>query len=236
MTTREPLPRYLVLAPLCLVLWLGGATSLSAQEYRYELGGEVGTAYYISDGVRRALAPQSPSLGLTARYNANLRLALVASMVYHGLRGNTQQADNVFPSGRAISISASSLGLRIGGEYHWYPLSDKYSYLGTRRISPYLGAGLALTAAWGSDDAVLAPGGYIALGVKYKVSSRLTASLQWSLLYTTTDRLDALSRESAFLGDPYRMNASSLKGKDGIGAISLGLSYSIGRRSTGDCR
>lgn len=218
------------------LLLLAGFAPAQGQEYLYEIGGELGVGSYTGDAVRRvAPAPLGLALGVTARYNINFRGVLTTSLTYRGLRGSTSYADNIFPAGQEASFSTSMVALSVGGEFHWRPLSDKYRYLGTTSLSPYLGGGVSLLGAWGSASSVITPGVYAAMGVKYKLTSRLTATAELRWTYSLTDRLDALSSGSAFLANPYGVNASSLRGKDSFGGIGIGLSYHFGLRNKSDC-
>lgn len=211
------------------------AINLAAQEYMYELGAELGVSYYSGDATRKSfLAPKDLAFGITGRYNVNFRWVLTAGLNYRGLRGDTMYADNVFPMGQTAAFRTNTASIHVGGEFNWYALSDRYRYLGTRSWSPYVGGGIVLLGGWGSMQRVLTPGVYAALGVKYKLNSRLSATAQWLWQYHLSDRLDALGR-SSFLANPYGMNIASLKGGDALGAITLGLSYHLGRRNKGNC-
>ena len=65
--------RSCLLAPLLLMLC---AVSLTAQEYRYEMGGYVGAASYLGNANRRIpFAPIGGTGGVAFRYNHNFRLA-----------------------------------------------------------------------------------------------------------------------------------------------------------------
>lgn len=218
-----------------MALWMQTTVS-RAQEYMYEVGGTLGLSRYAGDAVRRLLiAPHGIAMGATARYNVNFRWALTSSLVLHTLRGATSYAGNVFPSGQTASFASSVLALSMGGEFHWKPLSDKFLYLGTSRLSPYLASGLSLIGAWGTDSGTFAPGVYAGFGIKYKLSSRLMATAEYRWTYSLTDRLDALSADSRWLDNPYGTSGYTLRGKDAFSGLLIGLSYHFGLRHRGAC-
>lgn len=207
-----------------------------AQDYRYELGGRIGTAYYQGDAGRRGLiAPQGAALSLLGRVNPNLRWAWVTELGYRGLRGHTNYADNLFPEARETAFATNLINLRCGTEFHFFPLSDRFRYLGTKSLSPFVGAGVGMSLAWAQKNTLFSPGVYLAGGVKYRVNRRVSLEAEWQWQYVGSDRLDALSDSSAWLANPFRLNARSLKGRDALGVFSLGVTYQIGLKRQGDC-
>lgn len=212
-----------------------GGYRLMAQEYKYELGANLGAGYYAGDAVRRGpLGMYSAGLMAVGRYNLNFRAALVTSLGYLGLRGDTRLSDNAFPDGRHAAFSTHSLQWSVGAEHNFLPLSDRYRYLQTSSWSPYIGAGALVAWAWGDEASVFAPGLCFTGGVKYMLSSRLTLSAQWQVQYYLSDRLDALGRGGAWLGNPFALNRG-LKGGDAAALLSVGLSYHLGLRNKSSC-
>ncbi|MDO4692889.1 MAG: DUF6089 family protein [Porphyromonadaceae bacterium] len=209
---------------------------VSAQEYLYELGGRLGVSHYMGDAARRGfIAPYASALSLLGRRNINFRWAWVAELGYRGLRGDTRYADNVFPEGHTARFSAHLVNLRLGSEFNFLPLSDKYRYLGTSSFSPYVGAGIGGSLVWRDRVAVPTLGVYLAVGAKYKLNARLSLGAEWQWQYTWSDRLDALNPEQTWLSNPYGLNASWVKGRDAFAVFSLGLTYQLRQRKQGQC-
>ncbi len=222
---------YAFLLSLCLNV------SLEAQEYRYEFGGDLGTSYYAGDLARKGVvAPQSLTAGLLARYNINFRWAMRGNLSYQGLRSNWDYAKNVFPNGQKdLTFSSKLINLAYGIEFNFLPLSNKYRYLNTSSFSPYLYAGVGLAYAWGSDDGVFTPNLALGVGAKYKFDSRWTLSASWLWAYTFTDRLDALSKQSELLSNPYKIDYGVMKAKDGFARITIGITYAFSKRGDNNC-
>lgn len=227
---------WILLLLLCCSILSIPTQRLFAQEYVYELGGRLGSSYYMGDAARRAFVTSYASaLSLIGRYNSNFRWAWTTELGYRGLSGDTRYADNVFPEGRTARFSSYLLNLRLGGEFNFYPLSDKFRYLGTRSFSPYIGAGLAGSLAWSQSRVIPTPSVYCALGVKYRLSARLSLEAEWQWQHTWSDGLDALQAGRTWLSDPYRLNASWIKNRDAFAVLSLGLTYQLKRRKQGQC-
>ena len=124
---------------------IGSPEGLSAQEYKYEIGGALGSAYYVGElGDRGAFGRQGASLALTLRHPLGLRWAWASQLGYRRLRGALSPTSRAFPSIGDRAFSRGIIDLSLGGEYHFFAYSDGQRYLGTRSWTPYLGAGLGL--------------------------------------------------------------------------------------------
>lgn len=222
---------------LILALLLANAINQAqGQEYKYEIGGHLGTTYYSGDAISRGVfSRHGLSMGVMMRSNPTFRWSWVSSLSYGYILGDTRLSGSVFPSRQDVVFSTNIINLSVGGEYHWWALSNKYRYLSTRSWSPYIGGGVGAVLGWEREGYTIVPSLYASVGVKYKLSSRWTASAQWVWQYTFTDKLDALSAGSTSLSNPYRLNSSALKGNDALGSIGINLTYLFGRRDSGGC-
>lgn len=227
---RKSISRLQIL--ILVLVSVHGVNQSWSQEYKYEIGGRLGTLYYSGDVSNQGVfSPHGLLLGAEVRSNPSLRWSLMSSLLFGHITGESQYSGSVLPLRQNMGFVTNIINLRLGGEYHWWALSDKYRYLSTRSWSPYLGGGIGAVFAWGDESQVFAPSLYASVGIKYKLNSRWTASAEWTWQYTLTDRLDALSGGGALLSNPYGLNTSLLKGNDAIGGISIGLSYLFGRRN-----
>ena len=83
--------------------------ALYAQEYRYEIGGMGGGAFYMGDANKNAvLKGLNPSIGMMFRYNANFRIAFKGNLTWAQLSGSTNGLENVFPNGLQTSLHETS--------------------------------------------------------------------------------------------------------------------------------
>lgn len=209
-------------------------TSLNAQEYRYEMGVSAGTVAYLGDA-----NPSNPfntiggSLGGFFHYNHNLRLALTAHLDYFHWRGNTQSFQgNVFPNAAQASFSCHAVGAIFRSEYNFYPYSDKYPFLQTRRLTPYIAAGATFALSLQQQKPVFHPGVNLALGLKYKLRNRINLIAYVEGTHFFSDRLDTSSSSSSFLSNPYNVSSSLLKGGDGMVRLMVGVSYEFQKQTT----
>ena len=81
---------------LLLVLLAGCMTGLHAQEYKYEIGGMAGGAFYMGDVNKNAFFKGlNPAFGAVFRYNPNFRWALKTNLMWGQVSGTTEGQQNV---------------------------------------------------------------------------------------------------------------------------------------------
>ena len=75
---------------LLLVLLAGCMTGLHAQEYKYEIGGMAGGAFYMGDVNKNAFFKGlNPAFGAVFRYNPNFRWALKTNLMWGQVSGTS---------------------------------------------------------------------------------------------------------------------------------------------------
>lgn len=214
-----------------------GASSgkLQAQEYLYELGGSIGWVYYNGDAARLGPAT-SPGfeVSFVGRYNINFRWALSGELSFRNIGFDTRYADNSFPENKTVKGNNSMGWLGVMGEFNFLPYSNKFAYLQTSRISPYVGLGAGLAVYPSLGKVVFAPAVQVAAGVKFKITDRWDIAAYWRGAYLFDDRFDAPKDTSAWLNNPYKLNQSLLHSGDGFGGVTVSLTYNFGQRQ-GDC-
>lgn len=207
---------------------------VKAQEFKYELGANAGVASYLGDAnPKNPFASLGGSAGIVARYNYNFRTAFSGTLDYFLLSGNTQRiSENKFPNQAQTSFTTHGAILALRGEYNFFPYSDRYPFLQTRRFTPYISGSVACAIAAKDKGVSLLPGVGISLGVKWKVRNRvnLFASLEGTHFFS--DSLDTPSSSSAFLSNPYGTKSSIFKGGDGMVRLMLGISFEFQQRGT----
>ncbi len=215
---------------------IGSPEGLSAQEYKYEIGVALGSAYYVGElGDRGAFGRQGASLALTLRHPLGLRWVWASQLGYRRLRGALSPTSRAFPTIGDRAFSRGIIDLSLGGEYHFFAYSDGQRYLGTRSWTPYLGAGLGLVLGRGYPRPLVAPSVYLTLGVKYRLTHRLDLTASWTHHRSGTDRLEVTGAGSAWMANPHGWGDASLKGHDSYGYWSLGISWRVGRTSGEGC-
>jgi hypothetical protein len=206
-------------------------SSLRAQEYKYEVGGMAGGSFYMGDLNKNQLFKAfHPAFGGIFRYNPNLRWAVKANLAWGQISGTTEGQANVFP-GNAQALFTRNL-FDIGGqvEFNFFPYSDKFAYLNTRRIAPYVLLGLGATVAPGSGRTFAGANIPLGAGVKYKIRNRINLGLEFSVRKLFADDLDVTGESNAILDKPYGIESSSWKNQDWYSFLLLSVTWDFGLR------
>jgi opacity protein-like surface antigen len=206
-------------------------SAAAAQEYKYEIGGMAGTSMYLGDANEASLLRGwQPAGGLIYRYNLDFRWALKANLLMGKVVGDTKNEANVFPNLAEAAFRRSFFELGSQMEFNFLPYSDKYSYLNTHKISPYLFAGLGITLATGKDTffGLNLP---IGIGVKYKVKHKVNLGVEYSVHRLFGDAFDAPASGEGFrLNNPYRVQQGTFKNKDWYNTLLVSVTWEFGLR------
>lgn len=217
---------------LLLIFIILFSQKMQAQEYEYEIGGAIGTSFYMGDANKSKLF-QSPHLatGLVFRYNRNFRWAYKGNLLIGGVSGDTRKSGNVFPKGEQASFSRTFCELGGQVEYNFFHYSDKYQYLGTKRFSPYLFTGLGMTYGSG-DESFFGVNIPLGVGLKYKWKDRLNVGFEFSFRKLFGDSFDVTAKNKDFsLDSPYGIKSSFFKNKDWYVLTLFSLTWDFGVRS-----
>lgn len=212
--------------------------TLNAQEteYRMEIGGGVGTDFYLGDANGTPFAHLGGMCSVLLRRIFNPRMCIKANIAIGHISGTSEGAfiptdpNSATPEGgtpTTVSFSRNLLDVGAQFEMNFWGYGSGEGYKGNRRITPYALAGAGLTVGMGggasSCAALCLP---IGIGVKYKVRKRLNLGLEWTMRFTTSDELDATA-EGTQLSAPYGIESSGLKNKDCYSFLMLSLTYDI---------
>ena len=203
----------------------------SAQEYLYEIGGMLGGSFYMGDANKNAVfRNMNPAASAIFRYNVNFRVAIKANLAWARVSGSTEGIENVFPNNAHASFERNVIDLGGQAEFNFFPYSDMYKYLLTKRISPYILGGLGLSAAPGNGDFFLSPHISIGTGVKYKLKNRINIGAELSVRKLFGDGLD-VSEGNNMLDNPYEMSGNWLKNNDWYSMLTIFVTYDFGLRN-----
>ena len=192
---------------LIIILLAGTIPTLWAQEYKYEIGGMAGGAFYMGDANKNTIFKgMNPAVGAVFRYNINFRWALKANLMW----------------GQVSGI------MELGGqaEFNFFPYSDKFDYAGAKRFSPYVLVGIGLTVAPGGGKTFASPNIPLGVGMKYKIKNRLNLGCEFSFRKLFGDGLEGKD----MLDDPYGVKGSALKNKDWYSFLLLSVTWDFGPR------
>jgi hypothetical protein len=212
---------------LMLLLLIG--TTAVAQEYKYEIGGMAGMSMYLGDANQTALLKGlNPAGGLVFRRNFNFRWAFKADLMMGKITGNTRNTENVFPGHAETSFSRSFFELGGQMEFNFLPYSDKFAYLNTSRIAPYLLTGMGITVAPGENRTFLSLYLPLGAGVKYKIINRVNLGVEYTVHKLFGDGFDAPNSEGFNLDNPYKIQSGLFKNKDWYNTLMFSITWDFG--------
>lgn len=217
---------------LLTFLLAGSFTVLPAQEYKYEIGGMFGGAFYMGDANKNSFFKGiNPALGGVFRYNANFRWAIKANLTWGKVSGSTTDQLNVFPNNEEASFSRNFVDMGGQVEFNFFPYSDKYAYSGAKRFSPYIFTGIGLTVAPGGGNSFFGPNIPLGVGAKYKLKNRINLGFEFSFRKLFGDGFDVTNHENAFLDNPYHISSSFFKNKDWYSFMLFSVTWDFGPRN-----
>jgi hypothetical protein len=205
-----------------------GATAV-AQEYRYEIGGMAGMSMYIGDANEtNFFLGFKPAGGLVFRRNFNFRWAVKTDLYYGKVSGDTRNFDNSFPYGAKTVFNRNFVSFGGQMEFNFMPYSDKFAYLNTSRLSPYLLAGLGVTAAPGKNFTFVGLRFPIGLGLKYKIRNRVNLALEYASHRLFSDSFDAPYKSDFNLDNPYKIKSGLMKNQDWYNTLMFSVTWDFG--------
>lgn len=211
-----------------IILLCISSLGVGAQEYLYEIGGMIGGSFYMGDANKNTpLKSLNPAVSAIFRYNANFRIAFKADLAWARISGSTEGLDNVFPDNAQTSFERNVIDLGGQAEFNFFPYSDKYKYLYTKRIAPYIATGLGLSVAAGSGDTSFSPYLSLGTGVKYKIKNRINIGAELSVRKLFGDGLEGKD----MLNDPYDIGSGMFKNRDWYSMLMISVSYDFGLRN-----
>ncbi|MDR0546540.1 MAG: porin family protein [Dysgonamonadaceae bacterium] len=214
-----------------LILLFVSYLAVGAQEYRYELGGAAGAAFYLGDANESAyFRGMQPAGGLIFRDNLNFHWAIKANLLAGRISGDTKNEKNVFPNHAQTMFERTFFDLGGQMEFNFLPYSDKYKYLNTSKLSPYILAGLGLTLAPGNDRTFFGINFPLGVGVKYKLRNKLNLGVEYTVRRLFSDSFDAPNSQGFNLDNPYRVNQSWAKNKDWYNTLLFSITWEFGLR------
>ncbi|MBO4905472.1 MAG: outer membrane beta-barrel protein [Bacteroidaceae bacterium] len=227
---------------LLLITIMLSSVSTQAQngdllEYQQEIGGGIGLSSYVGDASDSWLS--DPGLMLTAiwRRNFNPRMGMKANLAFGRLSGTTEglyfpqdpmsqtAAGGAAAETFSFSRNVVDLGMQFELNFLGYGLGAAYKEL--YRCTPYILMGAGITLAFG--DGASTAGAFnipVGFGVRYKLKPRVNLGLEWSIRFTTSDRLDDCQAAKK-LDAPYGISGDVFKNKDSYSFLTLSLTYDI---------
>lgn len=204
-------------------------------EYQLELGGALGTCFYTGDASSAPFKHTSAMGGVLARRVLNPRMVVKGDLAMGHISGSTEgifipaDATSLTPEGGELvrlKFKRNLIDLGAQFEFNFWGYGLEGGYKGHSPITPYATAGVGFTLAFGGGGANLALNAPIGLGVKYKLMPRVNVGAEWTMRFTTTDKLD-VTNTSAQLEHPYGVESAGFKNKDCYSFLMLFVTYDL---------
>ncbi len=205
--------------------------NICAQEYKYEIGGAVGTSFYMGD-VNRTKFYLHPGIanGFLFRYNINFHWGIKANIFAGNISGKSEDSGNLFPFAHHGSFHRTLAELGIQVEFNFFPYSDRYAYLGTKIFTPYLFTGVGGTYATG-EKFFMGANIPFGIGFKYKLKNRMNIGIEFSMRKLFSDDFDVTQKGTGWnLDTPYGIRSSILKNQDWYSFTMIFLTWEFSRR------
>lgn len=205
---------------------------LYSQDYKYEVGGTIGTSFYLGDANRtKAFHHSYAAGGVLYRYNLNLQWVLKTNILCGSVSGNTADSGNQFPGGQQTLFQRTLMDVGSQMEFNFFRFSNDYEYLGAKPYTPYLFIGAGITLATGRNTffGVNLPFGF---GFKYKFNNRMNMGAEASLRKLFRDDFDAPEDASGWsLDTPFGISGSPLKNQDWYSFALIYITWDFGSRN-----
>ena len=217
--------RNLIKILLLTAFSLVGLKAAAQEDYRFDIGGGIGMTGYLGDASSNLYSSPSWDAELLFRYILNNRFNFKTNFYVGGLRGDTSKMKNKLPDGENFKFNTTFYELGEMAEFHFFNYGMGESYRRLWRWTPYITAGLGVTA-WSVDKkfgaALTIPFG---VGFKFKPALRWNLGLEFLMKKTFSDRLDGDN-----LKDPYGIKSGFMKNNDWYSTLTLTISYEFSKR------
>lgn len=201
-----------------------------AQDYKYEIGGMAGTSFYMGDANKTKLFKNiGPSGGAVFRYNHDFRWSVKTNLAMGHVSGDTRTSGDAFPYGQGIKFSRNFVDVGGQVEFNFFNYSNKYAYLDTKRLTPYVLIGLGFTVGFG-DHTFYGVNVPMGVGLKYKLNDRLNLGFEFSMRKLFGDDFDKTKKDGPTLSDPYKTNSGFFKNKDWYALTMFSITWDFGVR------
>ena len=194
-------------------------------EYRMEIGVGAGVVSYEGDFNGSIVSNMQPAGAIVARYVFNPYMDLKLSASYGKLKGSSADVETYLPdyaeAETPYEFSHTLWDASLVYEYNFWPYGTGRDYRGSKRLTPFVFAGLGATMVTGGEKNVFTANVPLGLGLKYKIGERLNLGIEWAMHFSLSDKLDGVE-------DPYGVKSTGIfKNTDCYSALQITLTYSF---------
>lgn len=213
------------LSAACLLVCACVASAQSVT-YKFDIGANIGMSGYIGDANRSNPFSHPGFDGeLSFRYIGDARWAVRGIFSVLGLSGDSKDMTDVLPGAAGYSFTSTVYDLGARGEYNFLPYGIGETYKRLRRWTPYLTLGVGMAMASVAGKSYVAPTVPMGLGVKFKLSERWNAGVEFTMTKSFSDKFDGEN-----LADLNQIKTAFYKNTDWYSRFTIGISYEFGKR------
>jgi len=206
------------------LIMLFAVPTVSAQQYKYEVGPTLGmTGYLGEDNNGNLFKHPSFTIGGIFRYVHNSRWAFKANLNYANLRGNSMYDETWYPDGLNYTNSSNLIDLGLTAEFNFLNYGRGPAYKKYKPISPYMVAGVGFVFAINNGHNQASFTVPIGIGVKYKLKDRVNLGFEFTMRKEFSDRIDGHS-------DLFGIKHSFAKNTDWYSFAMFTASFEFGKR------
>lgn len=217
----------LTLLSLAIIL-LCSKTAAQDEGYLMEMGLGGGGSFYMGDANGRLYNNTNGVFSVLASYNVNPRFSLKANLSSAGISGSTENAYGTLPGDELIfSRTLYDFGVQMEWGFCGYGMEG---WNGNHRLAPYGLMGIGVTFAPEPEQNDFAANFPIGLGLRYKLSERVNIGLEWTMRFSTSDRLDVTRTDGTTLKDPFMIKGKGIKNKDSYSFTMLYVTFDVFKR------
>ena len=217
----------LTLLSLVIIL-LCSKTAAQDEGYLMEMGLGGGGSFYMGDANGRLYNNTNGVFSVLARYNVNPRFSLKANLSSAGISGSTENAYGTLPGDELIfSRTLYDFGAQMEWGFCGYGMEG---WNGNHRLAPYGLMGIGVTFAPEPEQNDFAANFPVGLGLRYKLSERVNIGLEWTMRFSTSDRLDVTHTDGTSLQDPFMIKGKGIKNKDSYSFTMLYVTFDVFKR------
>lgn len=190
-----------------------------------EVGFMGGGCFYMGDANSKLYRDTNGMMGAVARYNINPRFAVKGGIAVAGIAGSTDNLQGALPiENSTFGRTLYDVGMQMECNFNGYGVAR---WNGSKRIAPYYLLGVGMTYAPAPAERIFAINFPIGVGIKYKIADRVNVGVEWSMRFTSTDKLDVKQSGGVTLSDPLMIKSKGMKNKDSYSFTMLYLSFDI---------
>ena len=222
-------PYFRFLSLICLlVCFVIEVRAQDDADFRMEIGGGLGTSFYLGDLNTKFYHQTGPAVGFVWRYLFDPRNHLKTNLTYGKVKGTADVSTDFLPENPNVpgssesslnySFSSHVVDLSCMYEVNFWPYGYYQDYMGLKRLTPFLQLGLGMTYV-GESKSVTAniPMG---AGLKYRLGKRWNIALDWTIHFTMSDKIDGLEA-------PLGIKGEGFKNKDSYQMTVVTLTYNF---------